>query len=68
MSPKQKAVLLTDLIILQRMAMEKNVYHENEAARYRKQYGRITTRIMQFHVEENKKALTSKKRSAKLKE
>ena len=48
MSPKQKAIIVTDLVTLQRLAMEKTIFHEAEAARYRRQFGYLTNRIMQM--------------------
>ena len=46
MSPKQKAVILTDLLALQKLTMEKILFYENEAERYRKTFRELTNRIM----------------------
>ena len=48
MNTKAKAIIITDLKTLQKLAMEKTVYHEQEAARYRRTFGQITNRIMQM--------------------
>jgi hypothetical protein len=48
MSNKQKAVIVTDLLVLQRLAMEKTIFHEQEADRYRKSFHQITERIMKI--------------------
>jgi hypothetical protein len=45
---KSRAVIITDLLQLQMLAMEKTIYHEQEAARYRRTFGQITNRIMQM--------------------
>lgn len=50
MSPKQKAVIFTDLLAMQKLAMEKTISHEREADRYRQQFRAITSRILDFHV------------------
>ena len=48
MNTKAKAIIITDLKTLQKLAMEKTVYHDNESARFRRQHRQITDRIEQM--------------------
>lgn len=51
MTAKQKAVAITDNLILQSMALEKVLFHENEADRYRRQLRRIGDEIRRLAKE-----------------
>ena len=54
MSPKQKAKLITELVLLRKMALDNVLYHENEAGRYRKIDRELSATIDRVYAEENK--------------
>jgi hypothetical protein len=59
MTAKQKAVVITELAILQSLAMKECIMHENEAERYRGLHRKISEQIVKVAAE--KVARTAKK-------